>query len=57
MFELLDGEVHIGDVVSGDLEELGGQTFVNETQGLELGVFVQGVHCTIESAKQLLSGY
>ena len=55
VFELLGGyDVEVGDVISGDLESLGGETFVNETQSEEMDVYVQGVHCTEANARQLM---
>lgn len=56
VFELLGGyEVEIGDVISGNLDSLGGETFINETQSEEMDVYVQGIRCTESNARQLMS--
>lgn len=55
VFELLGGyDVEVGDVISGNLDALGGETFNNETQSEEMDVYVQGVHCTESNAKHLM---
>lgn len=56
VIELLGGyEVDMDDTVSGDLEAHGGETIINETQNESMEVFIQGVHCTPENAKFLMS--
>lgn len=53
--ETLEGpNVEMGDIISGNLESEGGETFINETQGIKTSVFVQGTQCTPEFAKHLL---
>jgi hypothetical protein len=42
--------MNIGDIVSGNLESLGAQHLVNETNGDLLEVFVESVYCSIEEA-------
>ena len=56
VFELLDShELEIGDIVSGNLQSMGGETLINETQSREVfEVSVQNCGCTKESlASQL----
>ena len=42
--------LNIGVVLSGNLESLGAQHLVNETNGDLLEVFVESVYCSIEEA-------
>jgi hypothetical protein len=39
--ELLGDEVDLGDILSGNLEDLGGETLFNITQNEEIEVFIQ----------------
>ena len=56
VFELLgEYEIEKDDIISGDLESLGGEIFLNETQDEEMDVYVQGIHCTPVNAQQLMS--
>ena len=56
VFELLGGyEVELGDIISGRLESLGSETFRNETKQENLDVYVQGIHCSPQIAKQLMA--
>ena len=56
VFELLGGyDVDKGDVFSGNLESLGGETFFNESKQEKMDVFVQGIYCSMENARQMLS--
>lgn len=56
VFELLGGyDVELGDMISGNLEALGGETFFNETQQEEMEVYVQGIYCTEPNARQLMA--
>jgi hypothetical protein len=55
VFELLGGyDVEIDDVISGDLESLGGETVINKTQSEELDVFIQDSHCDTQRVHQLM---
>lgn len=55
VFELLGGyEVELGDVISGRLESLGSEIFRNETRQENLDVYVQGIHCSPQNARQLI---
>lgn len=40
----------VGDILNGNLEALGAQHLVNETNGDLLDVFVESVYCSIEEA-------
>ncbi len=56
VFELLGGyEVEIDDVISGNLDSLGGESFKNETKLEDMEVYVQGIHCTGLDAKSLMA--
>lgn len=47
VFELLDScTPELGDVISGALESLGGETFSNLTQRHAFEVFVQDIHAS-----------
>jgi hypothetical protein len=49
--ELLGGyKVEIGDVITGNLNNLGGGSLYSETQQEEMDVFVQDIHCSSEVA-------
>ncbi len=55
VFELLGGyAVEIGDVISGDLESLGGKTVINKTQSEKMDVFIQDCHCDAKRIRQLM---
>ncbi|MBA7577804.1 hypothetical protein ES708_19659 [subsurface metagenome] len=45
--------VEIGDVISGDIESLGGETVINKTQSEEMDVFIQDCHCDAQRVRQL----
>lgn len=45
IFEDFDEGLAIGDIVSGDLESLGGETLYNETQGIEVDGFIENYDC------------
>ncbi len=56
VFELLGGyEVELDDVISGRLESLGNEIFRNETRQENLDVYVQGIHCSPQNARQLMA--
>jgi len=55
VFELLGGyEIENDDIVSGELENHGGEIILNVTRQEKMDVFIQGVHCTHEFAQKLL---
>ena len=55
VIELLGGyDVERDDVISGPLETHGSNTVRNVTQGKDMRVFIQGVWCTPQNAKQLM---
>ncbi|GEK71557.1 MULTISPECIES: hypothetical protein [Halomonas] len=54
--ELLGGyTVELKDEIQGNLYSLGGETFYNSTKLEEMDVFVEGVHCSFEDAKLMIS--
>jgi len=53
-FEILGSVINIGDIVTGDLESLGGETWFNETQRDEIEVFVEDIHGSKESALRMI---
>lgn len=56
VFELIGAyEVNVGDTIRGDFEALGGETYYNVTEGEELDVFVQDIHCSSEDALQMMA--
>lgn len=55
VMELLGGyDVDPDDIISGDLEALGSEVVLNETQAEKMDVFIQGVHCTVTNARALM---
>lgn len=56
VFELSGDEMEIGDVVEGDLQSLGGETYLNVTQRHRIDVFVQAIQCTRQNATDLVRG-
>ena len=56
VFELVDShEPELGDAVSGELEALGSETLLNETQRTRFDVFMQDTHCSESRARQMLN--
>ena len=53
--ELFSCEAEIGDVITGDLENMGDETFLNETQSEEFDAYVHGVKCSDEESAALLA--
>lgn len=53
--ELFSCEADIGDIISGDLENMGDETFNNDTQSEEFDAYVHGVKCTDEQSDKLLA--
>lgn len=55
VLELLGSDdVDPGDALTGNLESLGSEIFVNVTKQVRLDVLVQNIHCTASSAKKLV---
>lgn len=52
--ELFSCEADIGDVITGDLENLGDETFYNKTQSEEFDVYVHGVKCSEADSAKLM---
>lgn len=58
VFELLGGySIEIGDIVSGNLDSHGGETFRNLTQLEDMDVYVQAIHCSKSVALRLVKGH
>jgi len=53
--ELFSCEAAIGDVITGDLENLGDETFYNDTQSEEFDAYVHNIKCTEEESAVLLA--
>lgn len=45
IFEDFDEGLEVGDVVMGNLENLGGETLYNKTQGIEVDGFIENFGC------------
>ena len=54
-FELHGNEVEIGDIISGDLESLGGATWYNETKMENIDVFVEDILGSKATALKIIS--
>ncbi len=54
-FEPLGYDVEIGDIISGDLESVGGETWQNITKGEEIEVMVEDIYGSKSIAVQLIS--
>ncbi len=52
--ELFSCEANIGDVITGDLENLGDETFYNDTQSEEFDAYVHGIKCSEADSEKLL---
>ncbi len=52
--ELFSCEADIGDVITGDLENLGDETFYNDTQSEEFDVYVHGIKCSEVDSEKLM---
>ena len=56
VLELLGGySPEIGDVISGNLENLGGESVKNITQGEAWDVFIQDIHGSKQTALTMIS--
>lgn len=53
--ELFSCEAEIGDVITGDLENMGDETFYNDTQSEEFDAYVHDVKCNDEKLASLLA--
>jgi len=45
IFEDLDENLSVGDIVTGNLESLGSETLYNETEETEVNGFIENIHC------------
>lgn len=55
VFELLGSEVDAGDVITGDLESLGRETWQNATKKEKIDVAVEDIHCSRAIAIRFIS--
>lgn len=54
--EVLENELpELGDVITGDLESLGGETLVNLTQNKRMDVYIQEIYADSITANRLLN--
>ena len=53
--ELFSCEADVGDIISGDLDNMGDETFFNDTQSEEFDAYVHGVKCSEEESATLMS--
>jgi len=54
-FEPAGYDVEIGDIISGDLESVGGKTWHNETKMEEIEVMVEDIGSNKETALRIIS--
>ena len=54
-FELLGYDVEIGDVISGDLESLGSETWSNESKRERIEVIVEDIYGSKATALRIIS--
>ncbi len=56
ILELIGGYApEVGDIVTGELESLGGEEVLNRTQNEEWDVFIQDIYASKQSAWALIS--
>lgn len=54
IFEDFDQGFEVGDHVTGNLEDLGGETLFNVTQGIYVDGFIENIGCSINHLRQQL---
>lgn len=54
-FELLGHDVEIGDIIRGDLESVGSETWYNETQMEKIEVMVEDIYGNRQTALSIIS--
>jgi len=54
IFEDFDEGFEVGDQVSGNLEDLGGETLFNVTQGISVDGFIENIGCSEGQLRQQL---
>lgn len=54
IFEDLDGNLSINDIVSGNLEDLGGDTIYNITQQIHVDGSIENIGCSFNQLKNQL---
>lgn len=55
VFDIEDGEVSMGDVLSGCLDDHGSTVLSNRTTGHKVDVYIEAIHATPEFARSLLA--
>lgn len=54
IFEDFDEGLSVGDIVTGNLEDLGGETLYNQTQDIEVDGAIENYGCSENQLKKLL---
>ena len=54
-FEPLGYDVELGDIVTGDLESVGGETWFNETKDEKIEVMVENIYGNKQTAIKIIS--
>ncbi|MBL0559470.1 hypothetical protein ACQUZQ_08300 [Aeromonas veronii] len=55
IFDIEDGEVSMGDEITGNLNDHGSQNLTNQTNRQQLSVYVEAIEATPSAAQNLLS--
>jgi hypothetical protein len=53
--ELFSCEADVGDVITGDLDNMGDETFFNDTRSEEFDAYVHGVKCSEDQSSKLMA--
>lgn len=54
--QVLEGDLSVGDDVSGELDDHGDVVLVNHSSGLRVQAYVEAIHASPRIAQQLISG-
>lgn len=54
VFDIEDGEVNMGDVISGNLNDHGSQNLIDQTKGHTLRVYIEAIQADAISVQSLL---
>jgi hypothetical protein len=56
VFEILGAHsTEIDDIISGELENLGGESLFNETKDENIDTFIEDIHCTDEFTNDFIN--
>lgn len=55
VLDIQDGDVDIGDIITGHLNDHGSETVTNSTRKQTLSVYIEAIQATRESAQSLLA--